>query len=132
MTEQPVNPANSSVGELEAAVLEALWSADALATPEVYQRVGLPRGLAYTTILTVLQRLHRKGLVTRQEQGKAHVYSPAITHAQFAERRGQVLAGALVELGSAGVSAFLNEAGRLDPEVVNLIRRHLDQSSDHP
>lgn len=122
----PLQPAGtSSLGALEAAVLEALWVSEELATPAVFELVGKPRGLAYTTILTVLQRLHRKRLVNRVERGKSHLYSPAITRADFAERRGQSLAGVLVDLGSAGVSAFLAEATRLDPAMVELMRQQL-------
>jgi predicted transcriptional regulator len=116
---------SSSLGALEGAVLEALWTSGELATPAVFDLVGKPRGLAYTTILTVLQRLHRKGLLNREERGKSHLYSPAITRADFAERRGQSLAGVLVDLGSVGVSAFLAEASRLDPAVIELMRKEL-------
>jgi predicted transcriptional regulator len=129
MNDRASSPNSSSVGALEASVLDALWAGSDLSTPEVHQRVGQPRGLAYTTILTVLQRLYRKGLVTRTEHGKAHVYSAAISRDQFAERRGQFLAGALVELGPAGVTAFLSEAGRLDPDIVALIRRQIQGAS---
>lgn len=117
-----------SVGELEASVLTALWERGELPTPEVFSVVGQPRGLAYTTILTVLQRLHRKGLVSRRGEGKAHVYSPAMTREEFARRRGEFLAGAMVKLGSAGLSAFLAEADRLDPAFLVQIRRHLDEA----
>jgi len=119
-------PAQSaSVGELEADVLTALWDNGELPTPEVFNRVGRPRGLAYTTILTVLQRLYRKGLVLRRSEGKAHVYSPAMSREQFSERRGEFLAGALVKLGEAGLSAFLAEADRLDPAFLAQLRSHL-------
>src|SRR5487761_1989697 len=114
MVHQPEPAAQStSVGELEASVLATLWESGELATPEVFNRVGKPRGLAHTTTLTVLQRLYRKGLVSRRGEGKAHVYSPALSREQFSERRGEVLAGAMVALGGAGLSAFLAEAKRL-------------------
>lgn len=116
---------STSVGELEAAVLAALWDSGELATPEAFNRVGRPRGLAYTTILTVLQRLHRKGLVSRRSVGKAHVYSPAMSREQFSGRRGEFLAGALVKLGEAGLSAFLAEADRLDPAFLVKLRSQL-------
>jgi len=106
-------------------VLTALWDNGELPTPEVFNRVGRPRGLAYTTILTVLQRLYRKGLVLRRSEGKAHVYSPAMSREQFSERRGEFLAGALVKLGEAGLSAFLAEADRLDPAFLAQLRSHL-------
>lgn len=118
---------STSVGELEGDVLAALWEKGDLSTPEVFNHVGKPRGLAYTTILTVLQRLHRKGLVSRQPLGKAHVYSAALTKEQFSERRGEVLAGALVQLGLAGLSAFLSEADRLDPEFMAHLRSSMKE-----
>ena len=129
MVDQPEPAAQStSVGELEATVLATLWESGELATPEVFNRVGKPRGLAYTTILTVLQRLHRKGLVSRRGEGKAHVYSPALSREQFSERRGEVLAGAMVALGCAGLSAFLAEAKRLDPAFIAVLRSQLEES----
>jgi predicted transcriptional regulator len=121
-------PTSESVGELEAAVLAELWEAGELATPEVFERVGQPKGLAYTTILTVLQRLHRKGLARRREEGKSHRYEAAVSRDAFAERRGQFLAGEIAALGPAGVAAFLAEVQRLDPTVVEAARKMLEAS----
>jgi predicted transcriptional regulator len=119
---------STSVGELEASVLAALWDSGELATPAVFNQVGRPRGLAYTTILTVLQRLYRKGLVSRRGEGKAHVYTAALTREQFSERRGEFLAGAMIGLGNAGLSAFLAEARRLDPAFMGRLRSQLQDS----
>lgn len=109
-------------------MLAVLWERGELATPDVFNQVGKPRGLAYTTILTVLQRLYRKGLVSRRGEGKAHVYSPAISREQFSERRGEIMASAMVGLGRAGLSAFLAEAKRLDPAFVASLRTQLQES----
>ena len=112
-------------GDLEAAVLDTLWEYGELSTPAVYEAVGTPRGLAYTTILTVLQRLTKKGLLVRRGGGRSHLYAAALTREQFAERRGATLAAALVDVGAAGLGAFLAEVGRLDPRVVVHLRRQL-------
>lgn len=114
-----------SLGDLEAAVIEALWQHGAMTTPAVHEAVGRPRDLAYTTILTVLQRLTKKGLLIRQGGGRSHTYAPALTKEQFAELRGESLASAFVEIGTSGVAAFLAEAERLDPEMVKLLRKRL-------
>ncbi len=123
---EPVTP-SVSVGELESTVLEALWARGELATPAVFDAVGRPRALAYTTILTVLQRLYRKGLVSRRGAGKAHIYSPAMSRDEFSERRAEVLAGAMIGLGNAGLSAFLAEAKRLDPAFMGNLRSQLQE-----
>ena len=115
----------AALGELEGAVLEALWSNGPLSTPAAHEAVGVPRGLAYTTILTVLQRLHKKGLLGRREEGRAHVYFAAISREEFAERRGQMLASSVAALGEAGMAAFLAETERLDPEVLKFMRAKL-------
>lgn len=124
------NDPASGLGELEGAVMDALWDRGELSTPEVHNLVGASRGLAYTTILTVLQRLHRKGLAARRESGKLHVYAPALSREAFARQRGQDLASTLVQLGEAGVAAFFVEAEKLDPQVVAVLRRQLEQAGE--
>lgn len=116
---------HASVGTLEAVVLETLWEHGELATRSVHELVGVPRGLAYTTVLTVLQRLTRKRLTSRKTGQRGHVYSPAVTRDQFAALRGASLASAFVKMGDAGVAAFLTEAQRLDPEIVAALRKRL-------
>lgn len=60
-------------GGLEQAVLAALASASTALTPaEVQQQ--LDGNLAYTTVMTALARLHEKGVVTRQKQGRGYAY----------------------------------------------------------
>lgn len=105
--------------------MDVLWSEPGLPTPVVHERVGVPRGLAYTTVLTVLQRLHKKGLLERREDGRAHVYSPALSREDFARRRGHDLAAVLGGLGEAGMAAFLAEAERVDPAAFEVLRAKL-------
>jgi BlaI family transcriptional regulator, penicillinase repressor len=63
-----------TLGELERAVMETLWSAIAPVTARDVQDALADRDLATTTVLTVLGRLERKGLVTRTREGRAHRY----------------------------------------------------------
>ena len=73
-------------GALEAEVLAALWAADQPLTPAEV-RDQLDEGLAYTTVMTILARLHEKGVVTRQRTGRAFAYTPAIEQAELAAER---------------------------------------------
>ena len=63
-----------TLGELERAVMETLWSATAPVTARDVQDALADRDLATTTVLTVLGRLERKGLVTRPREGRPHRY----------------------------------------------------------
>jgi len=116
------------LGELEATVLESLWEHGEPSTRAVYEIAGTRRGLAYTTILTVLQRLTKKGLLSRRATGgRTHLYTPTVTRERLAEWRADTLASALVGLGNVGLAAFLTEVRRLDPEVVARLRRRLSK-----
>jgi predicted transcriptional regulator len=61
---------------LELLCLNALWSLQEGNVRDVRQIVAHSRPLAYTTIMTVLDRLVRKGKITRRKVGRAFVYSP--------------------------------------------------------
>lgn len=83
------------LGQLEAVVMDRLWAEDApLSVREVLEMLPQDRSRAYTTVMTVLDNLHRKGFVTRQMQGRAYRYRAARTREQHtAEMLGEVLSG---------------------------------------
>lgn len=64
-----------ALGELECAVLEQVWSLKEATVHDVVGRMQRP--LAYTTIMTTLDRLYRKGLLVRLKRGRAFVYTAA-------------------------------------------------------
>jgi predicted transcriptional regulator len=73
------------LGELESAVMAILWSCGTpLSVRDVHARVGIDRDLAYTTVMTVLDRLSKKGIVHRVLEGRAWLYSPATTRLELA------------------------------------------------
>ncbi|MGZ4429274.1 MAG: BlaI/MecI/CopY family transcriptional regulator [Nocardioidaceae bacterium] len=68
----------SRMGELERAVLDRLWARDRPATVrEVHEALAADRDIAYTTVMTVMDRLAKKGLVRQQREGRAYLYSAA-------------------------------------------------------
>lgn len=63
------------LGELEGAVMDVLWSVDdPVRVRDVMERLEPPRPLAYTTVMTVLDNLHTKGMVSRCRVGRAYRY----------------------------------------------------------
>jgi predicted transcriptional regulator len=73
-------------GELEGDVLAALWAAPGPMTPAEVQE-ALESGLAYNTVMTVLRRLHEKGITARERSGRAYAYRPALNAADIAARK---------------------------------------------
>ena len=73
------------LGELEAAVMDVLWRAsEPMKVRDVLDQLDTGRQLAYTTVLTVLDNLHRKGWVQRELVGKAYHYEPMTSRAEAA------------------------------------------------
>jgi predicted transcriptional regulator len=75
-----------AAGELEAAVLAVLQAAGSALPPgEVRDRLG--GDLAYTTVVTILSRLHAKGMLERRKAGRAFLYMPVADEPGLAARR---------------------------------------------
>jgi predicted transcriptional regulator len=71
----------SSLGPLERKVLDAAWKLKRVNVRDVVD--AFKEKLAYTTIMTTLDRLDKKGYLDRELQGRAFSYSPRLTHEQM-------------------------------------------------
>lgn len=73
------------LGDLERTIMDRLWAIDppvpeaALSVREIHESIAQEREIAYTTVMTVLDRLAKKGLVTRERDGRAWRYLPVST-----------------------------------------------------
>lgn len=71
-------------GELEAVVMDRLWSAvSPRSVRDLMEDLQQDRVIAYTTVMTVLERLYRKGYLTRTADGRAYRYLPAQSRADY-------------------------------------------------
>ncbi len=72
------------LGELETRVIETIWDQGGwLSTREVMEALSSERKIAYTTVMTVLVRLWRKGLLQRRKDGRAYVYHTVHTREEW-------------------------------------------------
>jgi predicted transcriptional regulator len=103
-------------GELEAAVLAALQAAGAALSPgEVRDR--LDADLAYTTVVTILSRLHGKGVLDRRKSGRSYVYAPVADEPGLAARRmTRVLDGEADR--EAVLARFVSSLSQSDEELI--------------
>lgn len=73
---------------LETMIMDILWDAESGLTPgEVRERMRDRPDVAYTTVMTVMARLFKKGRLLRTRQGRAYAYEPTESRAEFAARR---------------------------------------------
>ena len=69
----------SSLGELQLAILRVLWSCGEATASDVHAAQHAERGLAPTTIATMLKKMEKRGLVGHREDGRRFIYRPAVT-----------------------------------------------------
>ena len=101
------------LGELQTSVMELLWRApQGLTVNEVEEMLQRRREIAHTTVLTTLDRMHGKGYLTREKQGKAFVYAPRYTRDEFERQMAQEVLGALLgQFTEPALSAFVDLVG---------------------
>ena len=110
-----------SLGALENTVLEALSrAAEPMSVRDVQECLQPTSELAYTTVLTVLDRLHEKKLVRREKRGRAFYYQPRITAEEWrGQRAAKLLGGRDAPPTRAVLMAFLDGAERVSPDVLH-------------
>src|SRR3989441_8972858 len=114
-------------GELEHAVLAALWELEGASAPELHARVGEPRGLVYTTTAKVLDRLHAKKLVRRVRQGKSFFYTPAQPRNLIeAARFGDGLRKLLGPEPKPAMATIVDALEAVDPSLLEELARLVD------
>lgn len=112
------------MGALEHEVLVHLWQLPGAATPaEVLAHMC--DDLAYTTVMTILARLWKKGLVTRERRGRAFAYQAVFTEAELAARR----MGAALERANDRAAVLSRFVGQLSKNDERILRRVLGDRS---
>jgi predicted transcriptional regulator len=115
------------MGELERAVLEILWDGDEgpVTVRHVHQRLAASRRIAYTTVMTVLDRLTRKGLVTQHRDVRAFRYSPGRSREELtADLMHEVLEEFAVGDSRVALVRFVDRAS---PDEIRALREALAQ-----
>ena len=119
------------LGPLETAVMERLWRRGPATVRDLVDDVGRSRGLAYTTVMTVMVRLQAKGLLRRERHGKTYLYRAAFTREEHRARLSRDLARGLVsQFGDAALAAFTAELDDVDTAHRAALRRAGRESRD--
>lgn len=101
--------------------MRLLWQQPNQTVGEVEETLRGKREIARTTVLTTLDRMHRKGYLTREKSGKAFVYAPRYTREEFERGMAQEVLGALLGgIGEPVLSTFVELIGEDDSQLDRL------------
>ena len=119
--------ARQPLGPLEVTVMEILWERGESNVRDVVDRLGRP--LAYTTVMTTLDRLFKKGLLARRKADRAFLYSPALDRAQWEHKRtGEFVAGFLTSAEPSRdllISCLVDAVGRHDEALLDELEKKI-------
>jgi predicted transcriptional regulator len=117
----------TSLGRLEFELMQILWSQGKCNVREVVQRLARP--LAYTTVMTTLDRLYKKGLLDRHMPDRAFVYAPRVTREEWERARAESIFVSLFSDSNPSrellVSSFLEALGRYDAGLLDELERKI-------
>lgn len=117
------------LGELEAAIMDRLWTWQQPATVrEVLTDLSGERKLAYTTVMTVLDNLHRKGVVSREPDGRAFRYTPVQDRAEYSA---ELIAAVLADADDRTIP-LLRFVDQLTPAEIDRLRSALEAAAPSP
>lgn len=115
----------AGLGDLERAVMEHLWASDSPQTVrQVHEALASQRELAYTTVMTVLQRLAKKKLVTQRRDDRAHRYAPVHGREELVA---SLMVDALDQADRSGgrAAALVHFVGRVSADEAAALRQAL-------
>jgi predicted transcriptional regulator len=116
VTVRSFEDASQVLGDLETRVMNILWADNPLAVRDVKARLKGTK-LAYTTVMTTLDRLYRKGLLARTKNGLAFVYLPAMDRDEYHRRVVHAALAPLLAQGAGPVmAAFVDAAAGADDD----------------
>ncbi len=101
--------------ELEAVIMDVVWRHFPASARDVWERLNGKKARAYTTIMTTMDRLHKKGMLRREKLGLAWVYTPTRSEADYKRALADQLADQIVdEHGEVGLMAVVDAASSDD------------------
>lgn len=116
------------LGPLEELVMEFLWQNGPSTVADVHAALKLRRDIAYTTVMTILGRLAKKGLLERTLVRNSHVYSTVMTREEFAGNVVEgVVDGLLEAFSQPALAYFARRMKQQDESFLKELERLVDE-----
>ncbi len=121
----------SPFGELEEKVMDILWNKGNATVKEVNEQLSKKgEKYAYTTIMTILDRLYKKGILDREKEGKGYRYFPKISKKEFEEMvTEKVISDILKANPETAVAAFSGIIEELSEDEIKKLKEMIEKKA---
>lgn len=106
------------LGDLEADIMQAVWSRGEreVTVREIHEELETTRKIAYTTVMTVMGNLAKKGVLQAERSGKAHLYRATQSYEQFTEKAvGRIVEELMKDFSAPAIAHFARAIGKPQP-----------------
>lgn len=120
------HPFPRPLGELEQTIMEAIWRSGSASGREVFSILAKKRDLAYTTVMTVMNRLVDKGILDRKENGKQFVYRARFSKDAYEKRTSERIIRELIRsYGDLAIAQFVDTLDATDPKRLQYLKEKI-------
>lgn len=120
------------LGDLQIAIMRILWNTDEASVADVHAALEPERGLAPTTIATMLTKMEKKGVVTHRTEGRKYMYRPTVTEAAVQRTMVGELTDRLFRGQAVALVSHLLDEHQIDTEELDRLRSLIDRYEADP
>jgi BlaI family transcriptional regulator, penicillinase repressor len=113
--------------ELQLAILQVLWDRGEATTQQIHHVLEADRGLALTTVATLLSRLEKRGALSHRKEGRQYVYRPLVTRCEVRRSKVRELTENLFDGDSAALIHHLVRSGETESADLERIRALIEE-----
>jgi predicted transcriptional regulator len=121
----------NQLGDLQHAIMQVLWTQGEATAADVHRALLDERGLAPTTIATMLAKMERKGVVSHRTEGRKYVYHPTVSETEVRRSMLGDLTDRLFDGSVAAVVTHLLEEREIDARELDELRRLIAEAQEN-
>ncbi len=113
-------------GNLEREVMEIVWNSEYVKVRCIYEKIRHKRKIAYTTVMTIMDRLFEKGILKRKKEGKTFFYSASYSKEVFLEKTSKnIIDGLIRDFGEVAIVQFANTIDLVDQKKLKMLKQKI-------
>lgn len=114
-------------GNLEKEIMDVIWDLGTVTVKDVHEKLTQKKETAYTTVITVMNRLTEKNLLTKEKKGKIYFYTPTVSREEYTELVSEKVVEGLLDLDEErAIAAFVEKVAE-DPEDLERLERLIEE-----